>query len=130
MVFGRILGSNRGVMYGNGGVLYWRFHLPEEAKKRTVKGGRAVADLISIDLLEVMAMVMAAYVMVDMKRERPRIRGETVLMRADNEAAVTWVRLRRRGGKKQARVGALTRITGALEAKGGGVFSGKAFAGG
>ena len=38
-------------------------------QKRTVKGGRAVADLISINLLEVMAMVMTAYVMIDMEGE-------------------------------------------------------------
>ena len=93
-------------------------------QKRTVKGGRAGADLISINLLEVMAMVMTAYVMIDLKEERPRRRGEAVLMRADNEAAVTWVRRCRRGGKKQARVGALMRIMATLEAKGvGGVLS-------
>ena len=72
--------------------VYWRFDLPEKVQKRTVKGGRAVVDLISINLLEVMAMVMTAYVMIVMRGERPRRRGEAVLMRADNEAAVTWVR--------------------------------------
>ena len=98
--------------------VYWRFDLPEEVQKRTVKGWRAVADLISINLSEVMAMLMTAYVMIDMNGERPRRRGEAVLMRADNEAVVTWVR-RFRGGKgKQARVGALMRIMGALVAKG------------
>ena len=72
--------------------VYWIFNLPEEVQKRTVKRRRAVADLISIKLLEVMAMVMTAYVMIDMKGERPRRIGEAVLMRADNEAAVTWVK--------------------------------------
>ena len=57
MVFGRILGSNRGVIMKTG--VYWRFNLQEEVQKRTVKGGRAVANLISINLLEVMAMVMS-----------------------------------------------------------------------
>ena len=102
--------------------VYWRFDLPEEVQKPTAKGGRAVADLISINLLEVMAMAMTAYVMIDMKGERPRRRGEAVLVRADNEAAVTWVRRCRGGGKKQARVGALMRIMGALETKGGWCF--------
>ena len=97
----------------------WRFDLPEEMQKRTVEGGRAVADLICIKLLEVMAMVMTAYVIITMKRERPRRRGEAVLTRADNGAAVTWVRRRGGGGEKQARVGALMRIMGAMEAKGG-----------
>ena len=102
--------------------VYWRFDLPEEVQKRTVKGGRAVADLISINLLEEMAMVMTAYGMIDMKGERQRRSGGAVLMRANNEAAVTWVRGCRGGGKKQARVGALMRIMVALEAKGGWCF--------
>ena len=99
--------------------MYWRFDLPEEVQKRTVKGGRAVDDLISINLLEVMAMVMTAYVMIDMKGERPRRRWKAVLMRADNKAAVIWLGRCRGGGKKQAREGALMRIMGALGAKEG-----------
>ena len=35
---------------------------------------------------------MTAYVMVDMRKERPVRKGEAVLMRADNEAAVAWVK--------------------------------------
>ena len=110
--------------------LYWKFDLPEEVQERTVKGGLAVADSVSINLLEIMAMVMTAYVMIDMKGERPRRRGEAVLMRADNEAAVTWVRRCRGGGKKQARLGALMRIIGALEAKGGWCFQARHVRGG
>ena len=79
--------------------VYWRSNLPEEVQRRTVKGGRAVADLIYINLLEVIAMLMTAYVMIDMEGERPRRRGEAVLIRADNEAAVTWVRRCRGGGE-------------------------------
>ena len=73
-------------------------------------------------MLEVMATVMAAYVTIDMKGERPRRRGKAVLMRAVNEAAVTWVRRCRGGGEKQARVRALMRIMGALETRGGCCF--------
>ena len=43
-------------------------------------------------------------------------------MRADNEAAVTWVRSCHGGGKKQAREGASMRIMGALEARRGWCF--------
>ena len=57
--------------------------------------------------------------MIDIKGNIPCRRGESALMRADNEAAVTWVRRCRGGGKKQSRVGALMRTMGALEAKGG-----------
>ena len=115
MVFGRILDSNRGVMR-----VYRRFDLPEEVQKRTVKGGRVIADLMSINLLEVMVMLMTAHVMIDMKGEGPRRRGEAVLMTAENEAAVTWLRRCRRGGEKQASVGALMTIMGTLEPSGGG----------
>ena len=48
-------------------------------------------DLISINLLKVIAMVMTAYVMVDMRKEKPVQKGEAVLVRADNEVAVAWV---------------------------------------
>ena len=56
--------------------VYWRFDLPEEVQRRATRGGQAVNDLISINLLEVMAMVMTAYVMVDMREERPFGKGK------------------------------------------------------
>ena len=82
--------------------------------------------MISINLLEVIAMVMIAFGMGDMRRERPLRKGEAVLISAVNEAAVAWVKRWRGGGQKQARAGALMRIIGVLEAKGGVVFPGKA----
>ena len=102
--------------------VYWRFDLPEEVQKRTAKGGRGVANLIAINLLEVLETVMTAYFTIDTKRERPLKSGEAALMRADNEAAVTWVRSCHGAGKKQARVGASMRIMGALEARRGWCF--------
>ena len=77
-----------------------------------------MGDSISINLLVVMAMVMTAYVMIDIRGERPARRGEAVLMRADNEAAVAWVKRCQGRGKKQVRVGALMRMMVALEARG------------
>ena len=91
--------------------VYWRFDLPEEVQKRTIRGGQAVDDLISLNL-EVMAMVMTAHVMVDMRGERPVRKREAATMRADNEAAVTWVKRCPGGRKKQVRVGALMRMMG------------------
>ena len=84
-------------------------------QKRTIKRGQAVADLISINLLEVMAMVTTAFVMIDMRGDRPGRKGEAVLMRVDDEAAVAWVI--RYVGIKQARAEALMRMKGALEAR-------------
>ena len=53
---------------------------------------QAIVDLIFVDLLEVMPMVLTALVMLDMRGERPGRKGEEVSMRAENEAAVTWVK--------------------------------------
>ena len=47
-------------------------------------------------------MLMTGYVMIDMKGEISRSRGEAVLMRADNEAGVTGVR-RCRGEERRKR---------------------------
>ena len=92
--------------------VYWRFALPEEVQKRTIRvGDRAVAASISLNPLEVMDRVVTAFGMADMRGERPGGTGADVLMRADNEAAVTWVdRVSSGGGRKQARVGALMRM--------------------
>ena len=55
---------------------HWRIDLPEEVQKRTIGGGQAVDDLISIYLLEVKTVVMRAYVMVDMRGDRSVKTGE------------------------------------------------------
>ena len=82
--------------------------------------------LSSRDLLEVIAIVMTTFVMVDVSAERPVRKGDAVPTRVDNEAAIAWVQICRRGrGERQARVGALIRMVGALEAREGGI-SGKA----
>ena len=65
-----------------------------------------------------MAMVVSAYVLVKMKEERPDRKGEAVLMRADNDRVVSWVKKCRRGKKDNARTGALMRCMGVLESKG------------
>ena len=48
-------------------------------------------DLSPINSLSVTAMVMTAYVMVGVRKEKPVQKGEAVLVRADNEVAVAWV---------------------------------------
>ena len=90
-----------------------------EVHKRTLKGGRAVADLISINLLEVMAMVMTVFVMVNMRGERARRKGEEVLTRADNEVAVTYETREGRGVDEDNK---------GIASKGRVVFPGKACA--
>ena len=73
-------------MHGDGSVLDIR---PARTVSETNGKRRpAVADLISNNLLEVMVMVKTAFLMRDMTEQRPRRRGESVLLRPDNEAAV------------------------------------------
>ena len=101
---------------------YWKLDLPEEVQRRTIRGGLVAADLISINLLEVTAMVMIAFGMEDMRGERPLRKAEAVLISADNEAAVARGKRCRGGGQRQARAGPLMTIIGVLEAKGGWCF--------
>ena len=98
-------------------------------QKRTIRGRQAVGDLISKHLLEVMAMVMTAHVMVDMRAERPVRRGEAALMRADNEAPVAWVKRCRGGGEEAGASGGVDENDGSLRSERGVVFSGKACTG-
>ena len=64
------------------------------------------------NLLELLGVVVSAYVLVEMTEDRPGRKGEAVMMRADNTRAVGWVRTCRGGKKDKARVGALMRWLG------------------
>ena len=44
--------------------VYWRFVSPKEVQRRTVTKGQAVSYMVSVHLLEVMAMMMTACVML------------------------------------------------------------------
>ena len=68
---------------------------------------------ISINVIELLGMVVSAWVLVSPCVEHPSATGDWVLLRRDNEAAVEWVR-RCRGGK-EPRSGALMRLLEALE---------------
>ena len=56
-------------------------------------------DDISINVLELLGMVISAWVLVVMCEDLPTQASDRVLLRGDNEAAVQWVR-RCRGGKQ------------------------------
>ena len=62
-------------------------------------------------------MVVSAWVLVVLCAERTSARGDCVLLRGDNEAAVQWVR-RCRGGL-EPRSGALMRLLDVLEVSSG-----------
>lgn len=103
--------------------VYYRMNLPEEVVRRTLKrNAKAAGDFVSINLLEVAAAVLNAYVMIKLRGDGPEREGEAVLIRADNESTVTWIVRCKGGSKRMARVGALMRMMGALEAEGGFCF--------
>lgn len=97
---------------------YSRFALPERVQRRTVSGAQAVADIVSITLLEVVATVVTAFVMLYMRGERPGMTGEDVLMRANKEAAVICAKKCRGGGKKYAKSRGVAENDGDVGSKG------------
>ena len=102
--------------------MYWRYQLTKEVQLRTIRSKRGKGNRLSINILELMAMVMTAYVVVAMRGDKPDREGATVLMLGDNSSAVQWVINCKRGRKEKVRAGALVRILGALETKGGCCF--------
>ena len=68
---------------------------------------------LSINLLELLAMVVTAYVMVVVKEDRPSVAGEPVLIRGDSSSAVSWVN--RCGGTRDPRAAFIMRWLGVLE---------------
>lgn len=65
--------------------------------RQSARGTKAVVDLISINLPDVMVMKMTMFVMKAMRGDRPRRKGEAVYMTAGKERAVAWVKRCRRG---------------------------------
>ena len=95
--------------------VYWRYGLDAGEQSRFCGSSKSVAgeNDTSINVLELLGMVVSAWVLVSPCAERPAALGDCVLLRGDNEAAVEWVR-RCRGGK-EPRSGALMRLLGVLE---------------
>ena len=56
--------------------VYWRYRLTEEERGRTIRS-RKVEDgnRLSINVLELLRMVMTAYVMIVIKKDRPAREG-------------------------------------------------------
>ena len=105
--------------------IYWRYELDTAEQSRFCGSSTVVTgeNDISINALELLGMVVSAWVLVSPCAERPSATGDCVLLRGDNEAAVAWVR-RCRGGK-EPRSGALMRLLGALELSSGWHFDAK-----
>lgn len=68
-------------------------------------------------MLELIGMVLTGWVMLDLVSDRPNPKGDPLLLRGDNFAAVTWSN--RCGGAKDERAGLMLRMLGRLEILGG-----------
>ena len=98
--------------------VFWRYDLPTELTAEL----KRKADLqetctITINLLELLGMVVTAWVMLELVGDRPDAAGDLILMRGDNMAAVSWVS--RSGGATDKRACLLMRMLGRLELAGG-----------
>ena len=64
--------------------VYWRYNLSEGEMKRTIRNRKGEdSNRLSINVLELVVMVMVAYVMIVIGKDRPTEEGESVLMRRD-----------------------------------------------
>ena len=79
--------------------VYWRYDLTAQEQSRFCGSSKSVrgVDDLSINVLELLGMVVSAFVLVSSCADRPSATGDCALLRGDNEAAVHWVR-RCRGG--------------------------------
>ena len=73
--------------------VYWRFNLTEEEKTRSVRSRRREhVNRLSINVLVLLGMVMTAFVVIVIMKDRARRVGEPALTRGDSSSAVQWVK--------------------------------------
>ena len=95
-----------------GSGVWWRFEFDDDVRARLRATVRDWNDL-SINVLELLGMVVTALIFVTRSDTRPSYARDTILMRGDNMYAVQWVSKCRRG--KEPRSGALMCLLGCLE---------------
>ena len=81
------------------------------------KAGLQEIYTITINLLELLGMVVTSWVMLELVGDGPGAADDSFLMRGDNMAAVSWVS--RSGGATDKRTCLLTRMLAHLELAGG-----------
>ena len=93
---------------------YWRYDLSAEERSRFCGSSKSVVGVndISINVLELLGMLVGAWLLVVQQQHRPAETGDCVLLRGDNEATVAWIQRCRCG--KEPRSGALMRLLGVL----------------
>ena len=94
----------------------WRYDLlPELTAELKRKAALRQTCTITINLLELWGMVSSAWLMLELRGDRPASVGDPLLMPGDNVAAVTWVN--RCGGATDKRACLLMRMLSRLEIK-------------
>ena len=100
--------------------VWWWYDLSIDEQQRSSEHTTCAShNKLSNNLLELLAMVVTAYVKV-VKEDRPSIAGEPVLMRGDSLSAVSWVN--RCGGTRDPRAAFIMRWLGVLEVNTGWCF--------
>lgn len=101
---------------------WWRIDFSGDIRMR-LRERVSQRDDLSMNVFELLGMVMTAWAMTVHAGERPECPGQSVLMRGDNMSAVHWVNKCR--GAKEPRSGALMRMMGVLEMRNGWRFRAK-----
>ena len=91
---------------------WWRIDFTADIRARLRKRVCSRDDL-SINVFELLGMVMTAWVLTVHAGARPEYPGQSVLMRGDNMSAIHWVNKCR--GAREPRSGTLMRMLGVLE---------------
>ena len=102
--------------------LYFRRSLTADEQSRFVGSSKMVSGVndISINVLELLGMVVGAQVLITQQQFVPQEMGDCIQLRGDNEPSVAWIQ-RCRGGK-EPRSGALMRLLGVVEVSSGWTF--------
>ena len=99
--------------------MWWSFVFDDDVRERLRATIRDWHNL-SINVLELLGMVVTALIFVAQSNMRPCYARDTILMRGDNTSAVQWVS-KYRGGR-EPRSEALVRLLGCLEIGSGWCF--------
>jgi hypothetical protein len=105
--------------------VWWRYDLQREEVERLNRSKKASPGdgSIHVNLLELVGMVITAWVMIVDDKQAPDAPGAVALLRGDNTSAVGWCA--KAGGARDTRCGGLIRVLGALELEAGWSFAAK-----
>ena len=98
---------------------WWRMDFDEGVRRR-LRQRVCGRDDLSINVLELLGMVVTAWAFVVHAGAKPEYDRQSILMRGDNQSAIHWINQCRAG--REPRSGALMRMLGWLEVRSGWCF--------